>query len=124
MEHVHPPNTAPHRRAPRAGVLRSAAGACFSASGPRIVGFRPFAAALRTLRRPRLAGEARLDASDGARPLHPARVASEKLWSAPDGAPRPNLKLILLKADSGRLWVRATMTETDAWSRSILLPSW
>ncbi len=121
VEHVHPPNTAPHRRAPRAAsceALLAPPARKSSGFGPSPPPCARYGAHGWLARR----AQPRLDASDGARPLHPARVASGKLWSPCSGAPRP--KLILLKADSGRLWVRATMTETDAWSRSILLPSW
>jgi hypothetical protein len=52
---MHMPRFTGRACAAACSVLRSAPGA----SSPQIVGVRPFAAAVRTLRRPRLAGEAR-----------------------------------------------------------------
>jgi hypothetical protein len=80
----HQPNTtlfATSHRCAAYSALRSAPGA----SSPQNVWVWPFAAAVRTLRRPRPAGEAHPAAPllyDGAHPLHPVRVASGGLWMA------------------------------------------
>ncbi len=74
------PKTDAYSRA--CSVLRSAPGA----SRSKIADYWPFAAAVRTLRRPRLAGEARPGVSfvsSTVRRLHPVPVACAKLWSAP-----------------------------------------
>ena len=76
------------------GVLRSAPGA----SSPQIVGFWPFAAAVRTLRRPRLAGEARPAAPRWVRRCTPAASGARGVWEALE---RPARNAILLSADSG-----------------------
>ena len=60
------------------GVLRSAPGA----SSPQIVGFWPFAAAVRTLRRPRLAGEARPAAHRWVRRCAPVASGARGVWEA------------------------------------------
>ena len=76
------------------GVLRSAPGA----SSPQIVGFWPFAATVRTLRRPRLAGEARPAAPRWVRRCVPAASGARGVWEALE---RPARNVILLSADSG-----------------------
>jgi hypothetical protein len=78
------------------GVLRSAPGA----SSPQIVGFWPFAAAVRTLRRPRLAGEARPAAPRWVRRCAPAASGARGVWEALE---RPARNVILHSADSGGL---------------------
>ena len=77
------------------GVLRSAPGA----SSPQIVGFWPFAAAVRTHQRPRLAGEARPAAPRWFRWCAPAGTGARVVWEALE---RPARNVILLSADSGR----------------------
>jgi hypothetical protein len=97
-------------------VLRSAPGA----SSPQIVGFRPFAAAVRTHQRPRLPGEARPAAPRFVRRCAPVASGARGVWEV--ALERLSRKRDFTCGQFGALIGArcddAAMTETDASSRS------